>query len=80
MNLVQLKDPVPHMCLADAVIASWSLTQEVAGSSRFTIMTNILENIWEKLRCSDPFNGSSKMYPKIFPVTAVLYLEYFFSL
>ena len=27
----QLKDPVSHMCLASAVIASWSLTREVAG-------------------------------------------------
>ena len=29
------------MCLAGAVVASWSLTQEVAGSSLFTVMTNI---------------------------------------
>ena len=30
------------MCLAGTVVASWSLTQEVAGSNTFTIMTNIL--------------------------------------
>ena len=30
------------MCLAGAVIASWSLTEEVAGWSPFTVMTNIL--------------------------------------
>ena len=30
MNWAQLKDPVSHMCLAGAVVASWSLTQEVA--------------------------------------------------
>ena len=30
------------MCLAGAVIASWSLTQEMAGLSLFTVMTNIL--------------------------------------
>ena len=30
------------MCLAGAVVASLSLTQEVAGSSAFTVMTNIL--------------------------------------
>ena len=28
-------------CLAGAVVACWSLTQEVAGSSPFTVMTNI---------------------------------------
>ena len=35
MNRAQFKDPVLHMCLAGTVIASWSLTQEVAGSSPF---------------------------------------------
>ena len=29
------------MCLAGTVVASWSLTQEVAGSNPFTVMTNI---------------------------------------
>ena len=29
------------MCLAGTVVASWSLTQEVASSSPFTVMTNI---------------------------------------
>ena len=38
MNLAQFKDPVSHMCLAGTVVASWSLTQEVAGSSPFTVM------------------------------------------
>ena len=33
------------MCLADAVVASLSLTQEMAGSSPFTAMTNILSLI-----------------------------------
>ena len=28
------------MCLADAVVASWSPIQEVAGSSPFTVMKN----------------------------------------
>ena len=27
-----------HMCLAGAVVASWSLIQEVADSSPFTVM------------------------------------------
>ena len=29
------------MCLAGAVVASWSTTQEVAGLSPFIVMTNI---------------------------------------
>ena len=29
------------MCLAGAVITSWSIIQEVAGSNPFTVMTNI---------------------------------------
>ena len=27
----KFKDPISHMCLASAVVACWSLTQEVAG-------------------------------------------------
>ena len=30
------------MCLAGAVVASWSLTQELEGLNPFTVMTNIL--------------------------------------
>ena len=41
MNWAQFQDPVSHMCLAGSVVASWSLTQEMAGSSPFTVMTNI---------------------------------------
>ena len=47
------------MCLARTVVPCWSLTQEVAGLSPFTLMTNIMvtafaefsENIYEKLQC-----------------------------
>ena len=35
MNWVQLKDPVSHVCLADARVAFWSLTQEVTGLSPY---------------------------------------------
>ena len=42
MNWAQFKDPVSYMCLAGTVVASWSLIQEVAGSSPFTAMTNFL--------------------------------------
>ena len=42
------------MCLAGAVVTSWSLIQEVVGSSPFTVITNIFvtefsENIKGKL-------------------------------
>ena len=33
MNWDQFKDPVSHICLACAVGALWSLTQEVVDSS-----------------------------------------------
>ena len=54
MTLTQFKDPVSHMCLAGAVVTSWSLIQEVVGSSPFTVITNIFvtefsENIKGKL-------------------------------
>ena len=41
MNWSQFNDPVSHMCLAGAVVVSWSLTHEVAVSNPFTVMTNI---------------------------------------
>ena len=36
MNWGQFKDPVSNMCLGGAVVASGSLTQEMAGSNTFT--------------------------------------------
>ena len=41
MNWGQFNYPVYHMCLAGAVVESWSVTWEVVGSSPFTVMTNI---------------------------------------
>ena len=59
MSWAQFKDPVSHMCLAGAVVASWSLSRGgwMVGSSPFIVTTNIFvtefcefgENIWEKL-------------------------------
>ena len=46
MNWVQFEDPISHMCLAGAVVASWSLTPEVAGLSPFTVMTNIFVTVF----------------------------------
>ena len=42
MNWSHFKDRVSHMCLAGTVVAFWSLTQEVADSNPFILMTNIL--------------------------------------
>ena len=58
MNWAQFKDPFSHMYLAGTVLSSWSLTQEVAGSSPLTVMTNKLlaefskfsKNIYGKLK------------------------------
>ena len=41
MSWTQFEDPVCHMCLPAAVLASWSLTQEMTGLNPFTKMTNI---------------------------------------
>ena len=35
MNWAQFKDPISHTCLAGTVVACWSVTQEVMGSSPF---------------------------------------------
>ena len=35
MNWAQFKDPISHMCFAGAVVAHWSVTQEVADLSPF---------------------------------------------
>ena len=50
MNWAKFKDPVSHMCLG-AMVASWSLTQEVAGLSPIAVMTNIF--VTEVVEISD---------------------------
>ena len=39
MNWAQFKDPLCYLCLADAVVVYWSLTQEMAGSNNLFKMT-----------------------------------------
>ena len=47
MNWAQFKDSVFHMCHASAVVASWSLTQEVAGwQGRALLLYSIMTNIF----------------------------------
>ena len=43
----EFKDPVSHMCLAGTAVAFWSLIQEVAGLSPFTVMANIFSEFSE---------------------------------
>ena len=50
-ELGSIKDPVSYMCLAGAVVASWSLTQEVAG------LTNIF--VTEFAEFSETFRKNS---------------------
>ena len=40
-ELGQFKDPIAHICLAGAVVASWSLTQRGGRFESFTVMINI---------------------------------------
>ena len=45
------------MCLSGTVVASWSLTQEVAASTPFTVMTNIF--VTEFSEFNETFNENS---------------------
>ena len=45
------------MCLAGTMIASWSLTQEVARSNPFTVMTDIFVTEFRKF--SETFRQNS---------------------
>ena len=67
-ELSAYKDPVSHMSLAGAVVVSWSLTQEVAGSNPY-IITGILvtefskfnDNISGNLKCPHWFGSSVQL-------------------
>ena len=57
------------MCLADAVVASWSLTQKVAGSSPFIVMTNIFvtefrENSTDSLNSGGESNDDARIFQR----------------
>ena len=51
MDWAKFQDPVSHTCLAGTVVAYWSLKQEAAGSSHFTVMTKDLGKIQLDLSC-----------------------------
>ena len=48
MNWAQFKDPVPYLCLAGAVVVSWSLTQEEAGSNFQAMGSSTVGKAWEQ--------------------------------
>ena len=54
MNWTQFKDPLGYPCLAGAVVASWSLTQEVVGSNysvkTFRENSNNFAPLWPHLK------------------------------
>ena len=60
MNWRQFKDHVSHMCLTHALVASGSLMQEVAGSSPFTVMTNIFLSLKTMKTLRENWNGTTK--------------------
>ena len=45
MNWNQFREPFSHMCLTGTVATAWSLAQEVASSSPFTVSTNIFTTL-----------------------------------
>ena len=57
MKWAQFKDPVYHICLAGAVVASRCLIQEVAGLNPFSEVTNIF------LSLNSADIGKTQMFP-----------------
>ena len=57
MNWNLFKDLVSNMRLAGAVVACWSLTQEIASSNLFTVMPNIF--VTELAEFIDTFRKNS---------------------
>ena len=56
------------MCLAGAVVVFWSLKQEVAGSSPFTVMANIF--VTEFAEISENVLGKLNWPENLFVVTS----------
>ena len=59
MNWAQFKDPTLFGVFAGTVVASWSFTQEVAGLSPFTVMTNFYQIQWKHLGKTQIFYPNS---------------------
>ena len=53
----EFTESIKSMCLAGAVVASWSLTQDVAGSNPLTVIKNIL--VTECIKFNESFKENS---------------------
>ena len=62
MNWAQFKDSVSRLYLTGAVVASWSLTQEMVGLNPFTVITNIF--VTELAELSELFRENSNVKNK----------------
>ena len=74
MNWSQFKDPVFNMCLAGTVVACWSFTQDMAGSSPFTVMTNIFVTEFSKF--SETFRKNSNISRHFLSATYIVVKTY----
>ena len=74
MNWTGFEDPISHMCLAGTVLASWSLTQEMAGSSPLTVMThfNPLNSI-NSMKTFDENSFVNIFYSKVELIGSVMF-------
>ena len=75
MDWAKFKDPVSHTFLAGAVVASWSLTHEVAGLRHFTVMTNIFVTEFDEF--SETFRKNSIVLIHSIDHFLVLYISGF---
>ena len=64
MNWAEIKDHVSQVCLAGAVVPSWSLAHEVAGLNPFSVMTNIF--VTEFAEFSEIFRKNSIAWKTLF--------------
>ena len=65
MNLAQFKDAVSYLCLACSVVASRSLTQEVADSNPFKAMTILFSTGTEFNEFNESFRKNSDKSARI---------------
>ena len=63
MNWSQFEDPVSHMCLAGTVVTSWSLTQEMADSNPFIVMTNIIDTEFAEFITWNRYRSQNRSRP-----------------
>ena len=70
MNWAQFKDLVSHMCLAGAVLASWSLTQELAFRKNSIVLRKTQRSF--QLRVKSMYMLKLKIQPVLFPILSMI--------